>query len=51
MTRPLNDRKDTTMKTTHKLNLLAAALAAGLALPFSANAVDITPADRKRTWS
>jgi hypothetical protein len=31
MTRPINNRKDTTLKTAHKLNLLTAALVGALA--------------------
>src|SRR5436309_4794547 len=33
------------MKTTRRLNLLSAALTAALALTFTANAADLTPAD------
>jgi hypothetical protein len=44
MTRPINHPEYPTMKTTRRLNLLAAALAAGLALT-TARAADITPAE------
>jgi hypothetical protein len=47
MTRSINERKETTVKTTSKLNLIAAALAFVLVLPFSAHAADVTPAETK----
>jgi len=46
MTQPISQRKDTTMKTTRRLNLIAAALAAVLA-PSTVRAADVTPAETR----
>jgi hypothetical protein len=46
MTQPISHRKDTTMKTTRRLNLIAAALAAVLA-PTTVHAADTTPAETR----
>jgi hypothetical protein len=46
LARPINYREYPPMKATHKLNRLAVALAAGLALT-TAHAADITPAETK----
>jgi len=46
ITQPINHPEFLTMKTTHSVNLLAAALAASLTLT-SAHAADLTPAETK----
>jgi hypothetical protein len=46
MTQPISQRKDTTIKTTRRLNLIAAALATVLA-PSTVRAADITPAETR----